>query len=269
MKRNNNINLKRVPPKFKSIIRKMVKIILAESKDTRAIVLIGSVADNTYKKSSDIDLVWAKSHKIGYKRQGKMEERLNPHSQRKIQLVPFTTKQIIWHFTSASTMAHSIQQGIVIYGKEDRLISELLVRKLHLPTREWMKHWFSHWLRRYKWAKDSIKREKKYHRKYCKGKCYCTIFDDIARVSVNFTILYLETQNIVPVSKTQIWQNIQKLSSKLNREVLEGIKLALKFSGKDKYLTLAQADEILISANYLKKNLEKKLANYGKCRKNT
>jgi predicted nucleotidyltransferase len=78
MKRNNNINLKRVPPKFKSIIRKMVKIILAESKDTRAIVLIGSVADNTYKKSSDIDLVWAKSHKIGYKRQGKMEERLNP-----------------------------------------------------------------------------------------------------------------------------------------------------------------------------------------------
>jgi hypothetical protein len=39
----------------------------------------------------------------------------------------------------------------------------------------------------------------------------------------------------------------------------KGIKLALKLSGKDKYLTLKEAEEILFAARYLKRNLIKAL----------
>jgi len=78
-----------------------------------------------------------------------------------------------------------------------------------------------------------------------------------ARVTVNFAILYLETKGIVPVSKRQILKNIKKSSLGLPKDSLEEIKLALKFSGKDKYLTLVQADKILSSANWLKKRLKR------------
>jgi len=259
MGRKNNINLKGIPARFKSIIKKTIKLLLTESKDTRGIFLIGSIADDTYKKSSDIDMVWIKSHKIGYKRWNKIEEKFNSNKGQKIQLVPFSSKQIRWHFNSSSTMAHSIQQGILLYGKRNKLISELLKRKLSLPTKEWMKYWFKHWLKKHQWAKDSIKREKKYHKKYCKRKCHCTVFDDIARVTVNFAILYLETEKIIPVSKRQIIRNIKKPTVDLGKDVLEGMRLALKFSGKDKYLTLTQADKISLTATWLKKNLNRKL----------
>lgn len=250
---------KEVPSELRPFIKKAQRLLLSEYQDNRGIIIIGSIADGSYKKSSDIDIVWIKSHKPNYKRWFSIEEKLNSSIDRKVQLVPFTTKQILWHFNSSSTMAHSIQQGIVIYGKRDKLISELLKRELSLPTKEWMKYWFKHWLKRYRWAEDSIKREKKYHQKYCKGKCDCTVFDDIARVAVNFAILYLETKKIIPVSKRQILNNIKKSSLNLSQDVREGIKLALKFSGKDKYLTLTQADKISLTATWLKKNLKLKL----------
>ena len=246
-----------MPLKLKSIINKAGNLLLSEFKDTRAIVVIGSIADKTHNNSSDIDLVWIKNHRIGYKRQSGIENKLNSYTYRKIQLIPFTIKQILWHFSSCSTMAHSIQQGIAIYGQKDRLILNLLKKELSLPTKGWMRHWFKHWFKRYQWAKESIKREKRYHRKFCKEKCDCTVFDDIARVAVNFAILYLETKGVVPVSKCQILKNIKKSSLGLPEDSLGGIKLALKFSGKDKYLTLAQADKILSNANWFKKRLKR------------
>ena len=257
MNATNTSDAKQVPVQFRSIINKTIELLLTESKDSRGIFLIGSVTDGTNNASSDIDLVWIKSHKIGYKRWGKIEEKLNFNKAQKVQLVPFSSKQIRWHFDCSSTMAHSIQKGILLYGRKDKLISILLKEELSLPTKEWMKHWFKHWLRKHQWAKDSIKREKRYHKKFCKGKCNCTVFDDIARITVNFAILYLETKNIVPVTKTQIVRNIKKSSSSLTKNVLEGVKLALKFSGKDKYLTLKQADKISFSSNWFKSRLKR------------
>lgn len=248
---------KQVPVQFRSIIKKTIELLLTEPKDTRGIFLTGSVADGTYNDSSDIDLVWIKGHKIGYKRWGKIEEKLNSNKAQKVQVVPFSSKQIRWHFDCSSTMAHSIQKGILLYGRKDELISNILKKELSFPTKEWMEYWFKHWLRRYQWAKDSIKREKRYHKRFCKRKCNCTVFDDIARVTVNFAILYLETKNFIPVSKTQILRDIKKLSFSLTKNVLEGVKLALKFSGKDKYLTLKQADKISFSSNWFKSRLKR------------
>lgn len=249
---------KKIPAKFIKLITKVVNLLLSNYKDTKAIFLIGSVANSTYNKFSDIDLVWIKSRKLNYKKQFKLEEELNSISEKpKIQLVSFTTKQLKWHFDNSSTMAHSIQKGITIYGKRNKLISNLLKRNLSLPEKKWMKDWFKHWLRRFNFVKESIKREKRFHKKFCKNKCHCCIFDDIARVVVNFSLLYLETKGIIPLSKREIFKNIKRIS--FSENVVKGIKLALKLSGKDKYLTLKEAEEILFAARYLKRNLIKAL----------
>lgn len=250
------LNLK-VPLEFRPFVRKAKRLLLNEYKDTRGIILIGSIADKTYNKSSDIDIAWIKSRKLNFDRRLKIEKKLNSYNCRKVQLVPFSAKKILWHFNFSSTMAHSIQQGILFYGKKDKLISELLSKELSTPKKEWMRYWFNHWIGIYKLAKDSIKREKKFHKKYCKGKCICSVFDDIARVAVNFAILYIETRNSTPTSKQQVLKNIKKPSLGLSKNLLEGVKLALKFSGKDKYLTLTQADKILISTNWLEKRLKR------------
>lgn len=257
------MSISEVPAEFKSIIKKTRNLLLSEYKDTRGICLIGSIADGTYNESSDIDLIWIKSHLINYKRWFKIEDKLNSNTNRKVQLVPFTSRKILWHFDCSSTMAHSIQKGIIIYGKRDRLISGLLSRNLSSPTKEWMDYWFEHWLKRYQWAKDSIKREKRFHKKFCKPGCHCSVFDDIARVTVNFAILLLETRQIIPLSKKQIIKNIKKYTPPLSNNVLKGIKTALKFSGKDRFLSLKEADEISFSANWLKRNLSKALGKPG------
>ena len=252
------VNKKEIPKKFKTLIQKASNLILSKYKDTQAIFLIGSIADNSFNKFSDIDLVWVKSRKLNYKKQFKLEEELNSISDKpKIQLVPFTTKQLKWHFDNSSTMAHSIKEGIIIYHKENRLISNLLKKKLSLPEREWMKDWFQHWLIRFNWAKESIRREKRVHKKFCKDKCHCMIYDDIARVVVNFAILFLETKGIIPLSRNKILKNIKRFPPSEN--IFKGIKLALKLSNKDKYLTLKEAEKIMFSAHWLKRRLVKEL----------
>lgn len=249
---------KEIPIKLKSTVNRARELLLSKYRDSKAVCIIGSVADGTFNKSSDIDFVWIKNHPIDWKRWFKLEEELNSKNKSpKIQLVPFTPQQVLEHFNNSSTMAHSIQKGIFICGREDKFISKLLKRKLSLPTKEWMRHWFEHWLKIYRWAKDSIKREKRFHKRFCKTKCYCSVLNDIARVTVNFAILCLETNQIVPTSKAQIIKSIRNYS--LPEDVFRGLKLALKFSSKDRFLTLEKADEILFSATWFKRRLSKKL----------
>ena len=86
--------IKELPEKFESAVAEIASLLLSHYKDTRGIIVIGSVADGTYNKTSDIDLVWIKSRPLDYKKQFRIEEDLERISDRKIQLVPFSTKQI-------------------------------------------------------------------------------------------------------------------------------------------------------------------------------
>lgn len=256
------MKIKELPKKFESSVAEIASYLLSHYKDTRGIIVIGSVADGTYNKTSDIDLVWIKSRPLGYKKQFRIEEDLERISDRKIQLVPFSSKQIRWHFQHSTTMAHAIHKGIVIYGKENGLMSAFLKKKLGHPTQEWMKSWFEHWQTRYRWAKDSIRREKRFHKKFCKTECICTFYDDIARVAVNFAILYLETRNIIPLSKKRIMHYFEKCLSPrftTSTNVLKGLRLALELSGRDRFLKTSEVDQILLCTNSLKKRLSKAL----------
>jgi predicted nucleotidyltransferase len=169
------MKIKGLPKNFKSSVAEMACHLLSLYKDTQGIIVIGSVADGTYNRTSDIDIVWIKNRPLDYKRHFRIEEDLERISDRKIQLVPFSTKKIRWHFRHSTTMAHAIQRGIVVYRKENGPLSELAKEKLGRPTHEWMKSWFEHWQTRYHWARESIRREKRLHKKFCKDKCVCTL----------------------------------------------------------------------------------------------
>jgi predicted nucleotidyltransferase len=248
--------------KAKTIVAEIACYLLSHYKDTQGIIVIGSVADGTYKRTSDIDIVWMKSWPLDYKKQFRIEEDLERISDRKIQLVSFSTKQIRWHFQHSTTMAHAIQRGIVVYRKENGLISALVKKKLGHPTHEWMKFWFEHWQTRCRWAKDSIRREKRLRKKFCKDECICTFYDDIARVTANFAILYLETRDIIPLSKKQVMHHFKKCLAPrftASTNVFKGLKLALELSGRDRFLKATEIDKILLCTKWLEKKLSKSL----------
>lgn len=252
------MNLGRLALDIQPIVKRIKKTITRNYPDTRGLIIIGSFADSTYKRDSDLDIVWIKIRKMKIDRFIEFEEKLNSNiAIRKIQLVPFTYKEFSWHFNNFSTMAHSIQRGIAIYGIKNKTIKRFLSKRLSLPKNEWMGYWFRHWLEKYKFARYTIRRNKRFHKKLCNTECYCNIFDNIARVVVNFSILYLETLGIVPVSKKQIVQNLTKFHLPL--DILKGLKLSLRLSGKGKYLTLGEVGTILPAALWFKKRLYKAL----------
>lgn len=229
--------------KYHLPLLKIKKLLTEKYKNTRAIFLIGSLADGSFKKNSDIDIVWIKVHKLGWRNLMTIEDKLSSDNKIKIQIVQFSKKQLKWHFDNSSTMAHSINKGIVLYGKRDKFILKILKRKLSLPTNKWMKNWYDHWLIKFKLAKEDIK----IGRKFKNG-----INDTVARVCVNFAILYLEKKGFVPVSKFQIKKGIKKY---LNEERFKRMKIALKYSGKDRYIPLSDAEKIFDTATYLKRRL--------------
>jgi predicted nucleotidyltransferase len=63
------MKIKELPEKFESAVAEITSLLLSHYKDTRRIIVIGSVADGTYNKTSDIDLVWIKSRPLDYKKQ--------------------------------------------------------------------------------------------------------------------------------------------------------------------------------------------------------
>lgn len=250
------MNLSQLALDIQPIVKRIKKTITRNYPDTRGLIIIGSFADSTYKRDSDLDIVWIKIRKIKIDRFIEFEKGLNSNiNTRKIQLVPFTYKELSWHFDNFSTMAHSIQRGIAIYGIKNKTIKRFLSKGLSLPKKEWMVFWFKHWLGKYKFARYVIRRERRFHERFCKKECHCSLFDDIARVTVNFSILYLETKGVIPVSKRQIIFNFTKFPFKIPIEVIKGLRLSLRLSGRDERLTLKEVYEIMPSTVWFRKHL--------------
>ena len=118
--------------------------ILSVFPDTMAIILIGSMADDTYNRNSDIDLVWIKPHKLGYKQRKKLEDSFSDIAGRPVQLIQFTLTDLSRHFKDCTTMAHSIQKGIIIYSSGNPNFASLYRTPLGLPKIDWMREWHQH-----------------------------------------------------------------------------------------------------------------------------
>jgi len=215
-----------------------------------ALILIGSMADSTYNRYSDIDLVWIKPRKLGYKRLKVLENGLSLMAGRPVQLVQFTLIDLRRHFKDRSTMAHSIHKGVIIYSSGNPNFASLYRAPLGLPDINWMREWYQHWLRLYNIAYSMISREKHWSNKLSDKTG--TVDDTIARVCVNFAILYLEKKGFVPVSRRQISLRARQY---LSHKDFQGLRLALKYSGKDTAIPLEQAETILRTTRLLKSRL--------------
>ena len=108
-------------------------------KDLLGIILIGSFAEGTYQNDSDIDIVFIKERRLKYRSVHKLIKDI----KRRIQLIPFSRKDVNQHFRNFSTMAYAIQRGKIIYQKKNSL-EKYYNWALGWPSKEWMEEWFRH-----------------------------------------------------------------------------------------------------------------------------
>lgn len=228
--------------------------ILKDYQDVLGLILIGSVAGGDYQKNSDIDIVCIKSRKTAWRKTFKLTEKLSD----KIQLVEFSKKQVLEHFKYSTTMAHSIRNGIILYHK-DGFMDRLSKIRLSNPSKVWMRNWFKHWLRFYQMARWERRRNKRLHKKFCKGRCYCQVSDYLTRATVNFAILYLETQGIVPTTKRKITEGLEGIK---NRKFRAGLKISIVAHRQNRYLSKREANTVSYTANWLKTRLQMALRYY-------
>ncbi len=234
-------------------MNKIVSVLTKRYSDTRALVLIGSYADGTYNGGSDIDIVWFKTRRIHFKVLTGLEEELGCRTGiPRVQLIPFTRRQMQWHFKYCTTMAHALQNGKVLYGDEDKYFVALIKKEIALPRREWMNYWFAHWQRLYKLSGTMMQWRKRMHKKCGRLECDCDVPDDIVRVIVNFAILDAELHGTVPTSKTQLRH---ALCDVLKGDMLNNVSRALAIAGRTERMTIKQADVFFQTARRYSRRL--------------
>lgn len=242
----------KIPAQFKKAVLQAKKRILTRPIDVKALVVIGSVAEGDFQEDSDIDLVCVIGERISFDTIKELTGGLGD----RIQLVPLSEEAFRSHFENCSTMAHSIQRGIVLYQK-DGFLKPFLEKSLSLPKHEWMRGWFLHWMRFYYMGLRDRRFTRELHTKYCQEECHCHVSDILARVAVNLAILYLETKGVVPTTKRQIWEHSRRMfRSEVN---LKGLRVALEVSHQDRDMNLPETEEVLKLASWLRRNLAKKL----------
>ena len=185
---------------------------------------------------------------IDFKKQREIVEPLDS----RIQAIFFDEAMFQSHFEKRTTMAHSVKNGIILYEKE-AFVSNFLKTDIGLPTKEWMKDWTLHWLRFYEWGMDDIARSEEWHQKYCEKECVCHISELIARVVVNLSILFLETDGIVPTTKSKIKRHFEMRIS--DEKLVAGVRLALIVSRQERFLDYDEAKLVAHAAKWLRNEL--------------
>ena len=229
-----------------------MKKLLADFSDVKAVVVIGSVAMGGYREDSDVDMVCVVEGKLERERRYQLMQ----GAQEGVQLVPFSTEELNKHFEDSTTMAHSIKKGIVLFDK-DGFLQSYLKAPLGPPSKRWMKEWFVHWLEFYFMGLLDLEREREFHPKFCTEECHCFIADNLARAAVNFSILFLEAEGVIPVSKGEIRRGMEGRAS---REILKGLEMALQVCHEDRSMSYDEAGEIGKTASWLKEKLIKVLS---------
>jgi len=219
--------------------------------DTLCLVLIGSVAEGNFKSDSDVDIVWIKSRKLRIRKLYEFEDKLGE----RVQLIPFTRRQLEEHFRNSTTMAHAIKNGIVLYKKGD-FITRLLEQEITLPDREWMKKWFEHWIGFYRMGLRDIRRNKRWHKRFCQKRCTCEVGDYLARATVNFAILFSELHGFVPTTKDKVLKGFRKFGKK---NLIPGLRVALRISRQDRPLSRKEAETVYPTVRWLRDTLARRL----------
>jgi len=214
-------------------------------------VLIGSLAEGGYTEESDVDLVWIVRGPLRRRWWREMEL----PSERRVQVIPLLLRGVAWHFARRTTLAHSIQRGLPIYDPEGRAAA-LQARPLALPDPEWMRGWFEHWQRFYEMGIWELRRARRWQRKYG-NEHPGSVSDILARVAVNFAILLLETEGIVPTCKRALGEGFQRLTR--GEKLRQAMETALEVHRQEREMRLEEVDLILYLLRWLHRRLRQAL----------
>ena len=237
-----------VPQRYRERVREACLQVLNRCDDLLAIVLIGSVAEGDFVPESDVDLLCVKEEKLPWEEQREIKEQLDEQ----VQLIFFDRKTLAFHFQHRTTMAHAVLRGKILYEVEN-YIGERRSDTLGLPDRGWMKNWFLHWLKLYGFAIGGVDRSEGWHRKYCDRTRHDHTDDTLARVAVNFCILFLEIQGLVPTTKSQILRHFRDTVD--DQALIEGLELALVVSRQERWMTYEEGKTVAQVAAWLRGQL--------------
>lgn len=210
--------------------------------DILGIILIGSFAEGTYQKDSDIDIVFIKERRTKH---GDLDK-VTKDIKRRTQLILFTRKDINRHFKDSTTMAYAIQRGKIIYQRKN-FLEEYYGWDLGWPTKEWLKNWFKHWQQIYEFGVKDFKRNKKIK--------FDFVSDYLSRGVVNFGILFLETKGCIPTTKRDLGMCFYKEIR--DEEIKKGFKIALSSHHEDRDISLKEAEKVYLSGEFLKDQINK------------
>ena len=212
-------------------------------KDLLGIILIGSFAERTYQRDSDIDIVFIKERRTKYRDLDKFTKDTN----KRIQLIPFRRRDVNQHFKDSTTMAYAIQRGKIIYQRKNSLEKYYKTWALGWPSKEWIKNWFKHWLGIYDYGVKDFKKNKK--------RKFDFVFDCLTRGVVNFGILFLETKGYIPTTKRDLGNCFYKEIH--DEKIKEGFRIALKSHHKDRDISIKEAEKVYLSGEFLKNQINK------------
>jgi hypothetical protein len=245
------LSLDRVPPEFREVAEATVQNLVTRFPHTLAVVVIGSVAEGGFRPESDLDMVWVVRGRL---RRTWWREIETPH-ERRVQVIPWLLKTANWHFARRTTLAHSVHRGLIVYDPEGRA-AQWQARPLGLPDREWMREWFKHWLQFYEAGfREDLPRAREWRRKF--GEEHVHVYENLARVSVNFAILLIETRGVVPTCKQQLWTEFQRLTS--GPKLRQAMDTALRIHREDRWMSWEEAQQIIPLVHWLRRRLEEAL----------
>ncbi len=211
-------------------------------KDLLGVILIGSFAEGTYQKDSDIDIVFIKERRVKYKDWAKFTK----DTKKRIQLIPFSRKDLNQHFKDSTTMAYAIQRGKIIHQRKNSL-EKYYNWVLEWPSKEWIKNWFKHWQGIYGFGVRDFKRNKK--------RKFDFVSDCLTRGVVNFGILFLEIKGYIPTTKRDLGKRFYKEIH--DKEIREGFKIALKSHHEDRDISIKEAEKVYLSGEFLNNQINK------------
>lgn len=231
-----------VPVNVYNKIRALSNYIIRRYKSIEAIILIGSYAEGTNRKDSDIDLVVISKTRISHGNLHALEESYDI----RVQLIPYTVKALNYQFANSTTMAYSIQMGKIVYQKNN-FMERYNRFPLRYPSNEWFKDWFKHWLQFYSFGVHDYKGSKRRN--------FDFVSDLLPRGTVNFAILFVESKGHIPVSKNELISCFQKEVS--DSAIIKGLKIALASYHRDMELNLKKADNVYATGEFLKTELKR------------
>jgi predicted nucleotidyltransferase len=226
--------------------------------DLKGVILIGSRAEGNYEDDSDVNLVCLLGEDSREKRAKlrTMGEELSNELGIPVDLIPSTSPAISVHFEKGTILAHAIKRGIPLVDV-DGFFSYVRRKPMNPPDLQWLKDYFQYWLNLFSLSEQDYRLERKLHKKYCRNVCYCGISNLLAKVLFNFVIIYLATKKLVTTTRKEA-QSLVRLHIN-NSKVLEGLEIAFQACHERRPLNLNEAQKVMSSAKWFKKELGKTL----------